>query len=61
MPIEVRSAITGHSAKLDESAAYGDGMGTFVRVVAEYLSKVACPVGRGADSRLGGQSAAEAG
>lgn len=32
MPIEVRSAITGHSAKMDESAAYGDGMGTFVQV-----------------------------
>ena len=27
MPIEVRSAITGHSAKMDESAAYGEGMG----------------------------------
>jgi integrase len=37
MPIEVRSAITGHSAKMDESAAYGDGMGTFVQVVAGYM------------------------
>jgi hypothetical protein len=30
--VEVRSAITGHSAKMDESA--GDSMGTFVQVVA---------------------------
>jgi hypothetical protein len=43
MPVEVRSAITGHSAKMDESAAYGDAMGSFVRVVAGYLEKVACP------------------
>ena len=28
MPIEVRSAITGHSAKMDESAAYGDLRGS---------------------------------
>jgi integrase len=44
MPIEVRSAITGHSAKMDESPAYGDGMGTFVEVVAGYLSKVQAPL-----------------
>jgi integrase len=46
MPLEVRSAITGHSAKMDESAGYGDGMGTFVQVVAGYMAKVACPVGQ---------------
>jgi integrase len=44
MPVEVRSAITGHSAKMDESAGYGDRMGTFVQVVAGYLAKVPCPV-----------------
>lgn len=44
MPIEVRSAITGHSAKIDESAGYGDGMKSFVAVLAEYLSKVPAPV-----------------
>jgi integrase len=44
MPIEVRSAITGHSAKMDESAGYGDGMGTFVEVVAGYLAKVQAPL-----------------
>jgi integrase len=44
MPIEVRSAITGHSAKMDESAGYGDRMGTFVQVVAAYMAKVACPL-----------------
>lgn len=44
MPIEVRSAITGHSAKMDESAGYGAGMGTFVQVVAGWIAKVACPL-----------------
>ena len=44
MPIEVRSAITGHSAKADESAGYGDGMKSFVAVLAEYLAKVPAPV-----------------
>ena len=44
MPLEVRSAITGHSAKMDESAAYGDGMGTFVQVVAGYLARVKAPL-----------------
>jgi hypothetical protein len=44
MPIEIRSAITGHSAKMDESAAYGAGMGTFVQVVAGYLAKVRSPL-----------------
>ena len=44
MPVEVRSAITGHSARLDESAGYGEAMGTFVQVVASYLAKVRCPL-----------------
>jgi integrase len=44
MPIEVRSAITGHSAKLDESAGYGDGMVTFIQVLASYVAKVPCPL-----------------
>jgi integrase len=44
MPLEVRSAITGHSAKMDESASYGDSMGTFVQVVAGYLAKVPPPL-----------------
>jgi integrase len=51
MPVEVRSAITGHSAKMDESAAYGDRMGTFVQVVAGYLAKVACPAPPGTERR----------
>ena len=44
MPLEVRSAITGHSAKLDESARYGDSMGTFIQVIAKFMAKVRCPV-----------------
>ena len=44
MPLEVRSAITGHSAKMDESAGYGDGMTTFIRVLAAHISKVRCPL-----------------
>ena len=44
MPVEVRSAITGHSAKADESAGYGDGMKSFVTVLAEYLAKVPAPL-----------------
>ena len=43
MPLEVRSAITGHSAKMDESAGYGDSMETFVQVVAGYMARVPCP------------------
>jgi hypothetical protein len=30
---------------MDESADYGDGMGTFTQVVAGYMAKVVCPVG----------------
>ncbi len=44
MPLEVRSAITGHSAKADESAGYGDGMKSFVAVLAEFLAKVPAPI-----------------
>lgn len=44
MPVEVRSAITGHSARLDESAGYGDGTKTLTAVLAEYLAKVAVPI-----------------
>ena len=49
MDVEVRSALTGHSARRDESAGYGAGMGSFVRVLAEHIAKVqpgsrpACP------------------
>jgi integrase len=45
MNSEVRSALTGHSAKADESAQYGDGMKSFVRVLADALATVPCPVG----------------
>ena len=44
MPLEVRSAITGHSGKVDESAAYGDGMKALVVVLAEWMAKVKLPV-----------------
>jgi hypothetical protein len=44
MPLKVRSVITGHSAKMDKTAAYGDRMGTFVQVVAGHLAKVKCPL-----------------
>ena len=59
MPIEVRSAITGHSAKMDESAAYGDGMGTFVQVVAGYMAKVRAPLVDGGRARVASSRAAE--
>jgi integrase len=41
---EVRSALTGHSAKMDESAAYGDSMKAFIHVLAENMAKVPCPI-----------------
>ena len=44
MDREVRSALTGHSAKADESAAYGAGMGSFVKVLAENIAKVRPPL-----------------
>ena len=46
IPGEVLSALTGHSAKLDESAGYGDGMKTLHAILAEHLARVACPVPR---------------
>lgn len=49
MPVEVRSAITGHSAKLDESAGYGDGMGTMLQVMAGFMAKVRGPAFSDAD------------
>lgn len=45
MPLEVRSAITGHSAKRDESAGYGEGAGSMLGVLASHLAKVALPPG----------------
>jgi hypothetical protein len=45
---EVRSALTGHSAKLDESAMYGDAMKSFVHVLADNIAKVRPPVPVGA-------------
>lgn len=45
MPVEVRSAITGHSAKVDESAGYGGGVGSMLGVMAAHLEKVALPPG----------------
>ena len=45
MPIEVRSALTGHSAKLDESAGYGAGAGSMVALLAEHLARVPGPLG----------------
>lgn len=41
---EVRSALTGHSAAMDESANYGAGMGTFIQILAENIAKVRPPV-----------------
>ena len=40
---EVRSALTGHSARMDESAGYGASMGSFVAVLAEAMVKVRPP------------------
>ncbi len=41
---EVRSSLTGHSAKADESAGYGAGMGSFIKVLAENIAKVRPPL-----------------
>ena len=46
---EVRSALTGHSAKLDESSQYGAGMGSFVRVLYDALALVPSPLAAQAD------------
>ena len=40
MPLEVRSALTGHSARMDESAGYGAGVGTMVQIMASHLATV---------------------
>lgn len=44
MPLEVRSALTGHSAKLDESAGYGHGVRSLVGLMAEAMARVVLPV-----------------
>jgi integrase len=44
MHVEVRSALTGHSARMDESAGYGDEMKSFTQVLADAIAKVPCPV-----------------
>jgi integrase len=41
---EVRSALTGHSARRDESANYGAGMGSLIQVLAESIAKVHPPL-----------------
>jgi hypothetical protein len=41
---EVRSALTGHSAKMDESAGHGVGMRSFVKVLAEAMATIGCPM-----------------
>lgn len=45
IPQEVRSAITGHTAKLDESAAYGLGVGHFIGLLKREIDKIALPKG----------------
>ena len=46
MPAEIRSAITGHSGKMDESSGYGEGMRGLVVVMGEHLGRVSVPVRR---------------
>lgn len=41
---EVRSALTGHSARMDKSANYGGRMGAFVKVLVDALASVPCPL-----------------
>lgn len=41
---EIRSALTGHSARLDESAGYGAGAGSFIGLLAEAIAKIEPPV-----------------
>ncbi|MDO8945052.1 MAG: site-specific integrase, partial [Desulfobacterales bacterium] len=41
---EVRSALTGHSARLDESAGYGAGAGSLTAQLAEAIARVEPPV-----------------
>ena len=51
MPHEVRFALTGHSAKLDESAGYGEGVGSTMAVMASHLAKAKAPVAPLAEPR----------
>ena len=44
MNSEIRSALTGHSARGDESANYGAGMGSFIKLLAESIAKVRPPL-----------------
>lgn len=41
---EVRSALTGHAAGIDESSGYGEGMGALLHVLAENIAKVVPPI-----------------
>lgn len=41
---EVRSALTGHSAKIDESDDYGEEMKTFLRLLAANVAKLRSPI-----------------
>jgi integrase len=41
---EIRSALTGHSARRDESANYGAGMGSFIQLLAENIGKIRPPL-----------------
>jgi integrase len=41
---EIRSAITGHSAKADESAGYGETVGSFVALLAANVAKIRPPL-----------------
>lgn len=45
MPQEIRSAITGHSGKVDESAGYGTHMGSLIRVLGAHMPNVKPPPG----------------
>jgi hypothetical protein len=45
MRLEVRSAITGHSARMDESAGYKDGMATFAQGPQRLHGEGAAPSG----------------
>ena len=43
MHLEVRSAISGHSARRDESAGYGAGMGSMIAILGEAMESVKMP------------------
>jgi len=44
IPADVHDALTGHSSKRNEGADYGDGMKTFLGVLADAMARVPCPV-----------------